>query len=38
MGRIYRSLLAFSIVHVRDDEALRERYKVIILHITITPA
>jgi hypothetical protein len=29
MDSIHRSLLAFSIVHVCDDEALGERYKVI---------
>ena len=29
MDSIHRSLLAFSIVHVRNDEALGERYKVI---------
>ena len=29
MDSIHRSLLAFSIVHVRDDEALGERYEVI---------
>jgi hypothetical protein len=29
MDSVHRSLLAFSIVHVRDDEALGERYKIV---------
>jgi hypothetical protein len=30
MDSVHRSLLAFSIVYVRDDEAFGERYKVIV--------